>query len=56
VSGAEISLIRFGSKDQLGDTMSLVCAVFAPVWINWRQGEKRRDESSSDVAEGLVAP
>jgi membrane protein len=37
-------------------TMSLVCAVFAPVWINWRQGEKRRNESSPDAAEGLLAP
>ncbi len=27
-------------------TMSLVCAVFSPVWSNWRQTEKlRRDES-----------
>jgi membrane protein len=24
-------------------TMSLVCAVFSPVWIRWRETEKQRD-------------
>lgn len=26
-------------------TISLVCAVFSPVWISWREGERRRRES-----------
>ena len=35
-------------------TMSLVCAVFSPVWINWRQSEKRRHEGSPGAAEGVL--
>jgi hypothetical protein len=36
-------------------TMSLVCAVFSPVWISWRESEKDRREAA--VAAGnLVAP
>jgi uncharacterized BrkB/YihY/UPF0761 family membrane protein len=27
-------------------TMSLVCAVFSPVWMNWRETEQRRREDS----------
>ena len=37
-------------------TMSLVCAVFSPVWINWRESEKRRQEGSAGGAENLVVP
>src|SRR5262249_25101442 len=28
-------------------TMSLVCAVFSPVWIDWRQTEKNRKDTDS---------
>lgn len=28
-------------------TLSLVCAVFSPVWFEWREAEKNRGESSS---------
>ena len=28
-------------------TMSLVCAVFSPVWMSWRETEKRRREDSA---------
>ena len=38
-------------------TLSLVCAVFSPVWANWRQSEKRRREGSpSPVEKALVEP
>jgi uncharacterized BrkB/YihY/UPF0761 family membrane protein len=36
-------------------TMSLVCAVFSPVWIRWREGEKQRQAASPEAAESLVA-
>ena len=36
-------------------TMSLVCAVFSPVWISWRQSEKQRVEGSPRTPEGVVA-
>ncbi len=29
-------------------TMSLVCAVFSPVWANWRETEKQRREARDD--------
>ena len=29
-------------------TLSLVCAVFSPVWLTWRGGEKSRGESSAE--------
>jgi hypothetical protein len=35
-------------------TMSLVCAVFSPVWIRWRQSEKERVGGSP--AESLATP
>jgi hypothetical protein len=35
-------------------TMSLVCAVFSPVWIKWRQSEKERVGGSP--AESLATP
>ena len=35
-------------------TLSLVCAVFSPVWFKWREAEKRRGESSPSAA--VVAP
>ena len=31
-------------------TMSLVCAVFSPVWANWRQAEKQRRATGSTKA------
>jgi uncharacterized BrkB/YihY/UPF0761 family membrane protein len=34
-------------------TMSLVCAVFAPVWADWRQAEKKRRDA--DPAAGELA-
>jgi hypothetical protein len=37
-------------------TMSLVCAVFSPVWLEWRQSEKRRHEVSRSAADSLVMP
>jgi membrane protein len=36
-------------------TLSLVCAVFAPVWANWRESEKGRLEGSPGVAEGIAS-
>lgn len=36
-------------------TMSLVCAVFSPVWMNWRETEKRREDSAGG-GENLPAP
>ena len=37
-------------------TMSLVCAVFSPVWTNWRETEKRRREESAGGAESVPVP
>jgi membrane protein len=37
-------------------TMSLVCAVFSPVWMNWRAGEKLRREVSAGGAESPAVP
>ena len=39
-------------------TMSLVCAVFSPVWSSWRQAERqRRDTGAARAAEKLpLAP
>jgi hypothetical protein len=31
--------------------MSLVCAVFSPVWIDWRQSEKQRHDAGSGARE-----
>lgn len=31
-------------------TMSLVCAVFSPVWMNWRETERRRREDAAGGA------
>lgn len=36
-------------------TMSLVCAVFSPVWANWRETEKRRREELAGRGDGLPA-
>jgi hypothetical protein len=30
--------------------MSLMCAVFAPVWADWRKSEKQRRDTSSATA------
>ena len=35
-------------------TLSLVCAVFSPVWIKWREAEKRNREGSPGRAESLA--
>ena len=35
-------------------TLSLVCAVFSPVWFKWREAEKNPGEGSSRAA--VVAP
>jgi membrane protein len=37
-------------------TMSLVCAVFSPVWMNWRESEKRRRQDSAGAAESRPLP
>jgi|SRR5262245_8069440 len=37
-------------------TMSLVCAVFSPVWSKWRESERARREESPGAAHSLVAP
>ena len=37
-------------------TLSLVCAVFSPVWFEWREAEKSRGEGSPSAAESVVAP
>jgi len=38
--------------------MSLVCAVFSPVWSSWRRAEgQRRADDSADAAQKIpVAP
>lgn len=35
--------------------MTLVCAVFSPVWLSWREGEKRRREGAPSEAGKVVA-
>jgi membrane protein len=35
-------------------TLSLVCAVFSPVWIHWRGTEKRRDHDPATAPEEPV--
>jgi membrane protein len=37
-------------------TLSLVCAVFSPVWFKWRETERSQDEGSLNAAESIVAP
>jgi hypothetical protein len=37
-------------------TLSLVCAVFSPVWFKWRETERNHDEGSPTAAESVVAP
>jgi hypothetical protein len=37
-------------------TLSLVCAVFSPVWFKWRETERSHGEGSPNAAEGVVAP
>ena len=39
--GAVIALFAY---ILIGTTLSMVCAVFAPVWAEWRQGERERKE------------
>ena len=35
-------------------TMSLVCAVFSPVWANWRQSERQRYDAASTAEQPLL--
>jgi uncharacterized BrkB/YihY/UPF0761 family membrane protein len=37
-------------------TISLVCAVFSPVWISWRAAERDRRKGAVAPADSLVAP
>jgi hypothetical protein len=37
-------------------TLSLVCAVFSPVWFKWREAERSRGEGSRSAAETVVTP
>jgi hypothetical protein len=37
-------------------TLSLVCAVFSPVWAEWRQAERGREEGGPGPAERVLAP
>ena len=37
-------------------TLSLVCAVFSPVWLDWRASEKGRGEGAAAPADSLGAP
>jgi uncharacterized BrkB/YihY/UPF0761 family membrane protein len=42
--GAVIALFAY---ILIGTTLSMVCAVFAPVWAEWREGEKDRNEQGA---------
>ena len=35
-------------------TMSLVCAVFSPVWASWRQSERQRQDATTGAAQKLL--
>ena len=37
-------------------TLSLVCAVFSPVWANWRQSEKQHRDTAATDEKILLAP
>ena len=37
-------------------TMSLVCAVFSPVWLQWRETERRRREQAPSTADSVAVP
>jgi len=36
-------------------TLSLACAVFSPVWFEWREAERSRGEGALNAAESVVA-
>ncbi len=36
-------------------TLSLVCAVFSPVWLNWREAEKARDEGAPSAESAVTS-
>ena len=36
-------------------TLSLVCAVFSPVWATWRQAERQRHEAAATAQKNLLA-
>jgi uncharacterized BrkB/YihY/UPF0761 family membrane protein len=46
--GAVIALFAY---ILIGTTLSLVCAVFAPVWAEWREGERNRREPGPEPAD-----
>ena len=46
--GAVIALFAY---ILIGTTLSLVCAVFAPVWAEWREGEKDRKDRGPALTE-----
>ena len=35
-------------------TMSLVCAVFSPVWASWRQSERQSDDAAATAEQNLL--
>jgi uncharacterized BrkB/YihY/UPF0761 family membrane protein len=35
-------------------TMSLICAVFSPVWASWRQSERQRQDATAAVDQKLL--
>jgi uncharacterized BrkB/YihY/UPF0761 family membrane protein len=49
--GAVIALFAY---ILIGTTLSMVCAVFAPVWAEWRDGENERKQSRAETL--TVAP
>jgi membrane protein len=46
--GAVIALFAY---ILIGTTLSMVCAVFAPVWAEWREGERERKERALEPAD-----
>ena len=46
--GAVIALFAY---ILIGTTLSMVCAVFSPVWAEWREGEKDRKEPGPEPAD-----
>ena len=36
-------------------TLSLVCAVFSPVWASWRQSERQRREPTAATEKSVLA-
>jgi uncharacterized BrkB/YihY/UPF0761 family membrane protein len=51
--GAVIALFAY---ILIGTTLSMVCAVFAPVWAEWRQGEKDTKGQGAEPTDGRSEP